>query len=157
MEENSALDLAIDACADRLAFLNENFSALATDNTRRGVELWRQYRTRSPIRPSTGDEDAIGGKEEVDLKPIIIELLTNNSFEDVQDILVGEYSTEMSLPDMVQLIGKQEYLIALKRELGELLRNAVSFEQVATLWNDLERPALGNTTWNAGSISLLAN
>lgn len=152
MEESSALDLAVDACADRLAFLNEAYSALATDNTRRGVELWRQYRARPRLQAAPAPE-----KNDVDLRPIIIDLLRQHSFEEVQELLVNNYTTLMPLPEMVQLIGRQEYLITLKRELKELVKNAVSFEQVATLWNDLKRPALGNTTWNSGSISLLAN
>ena len=156
MEDDSDLELAIDACADRLAFLNEAFSTLATETSLSGVELWRQCRTRRPIQ-APQEEESKSKQPAIDLQSIAIELLKQNTLEDVLDLLADDHNTEMSLTELVHLIGNQQYLIALKRDLNELLKNAISFEQIATLWNDLERPALGGPTWNSRTISLLAS
>lgn len=151
------MELAIDACADRLDFLNQTFSTLATPTTLRGVELWRQYRTRPPVAQSEALPQTEEQQSAVDLKSIAIELLKKHSLEDVLDLLATDYSCEMTLPELIHLIGRQQYLIALKRELKELMKNAISFEQVATLWNDLGRPSFGSPTWTSRAISLLAN
>jgi hypothetical protein len=157
MEHSSELELAIDACADRLDFLNQTFSSLATPTTLRGVELWRQCRIKSPVTQSEALLQTEEQQPAVDLKSIAIGLLTKHSLEDVLDLLAANYSSEMTLPELIHLIGRQQYLIALKRELNELLKNAISFEQIATLWNDLGRPSFGSPTWTSRAISLLAS
>lgn len=155
MENYSDLVLAMDACADRLEFLNKIFPDLATPNTMDGVVHWRQCRIPTPDQDfdqNTQHE----AQASIDIRSAAVGLLQQNSLEDVLGLLSENHGIELSLPKLIQLIGRKEYLAALKREFNELLKNAISFEQIAVLWNELERPAFGGPSWNSRSISMLA-
>ncbi|MCB1829695.1 MAG: hypothetical protein H6964_14565 [Chromatiaceae bacterium] len=155
MENCYELVSAMDACADRLDVLNGLFPELATPNTLAGVIQWRQRRL------AMADQNFLdNAKREpqagIDVRSVAVNLLRQNSLEDVLDLLAEQHSVALSLHELVQIIGKKEYLVVLRREFNELLKNAISFEQIATLWNDLERPAFGGPNWNSRSISMLA-
>jgi hypothetical protein len=151
MDIHSKLVSAVDACADRLEYLNNTFPKLATPTTKDGVEYWRQRRIQ------TAEQDSADkAKTGIDLRSVAFDLLQQHSLEDVLDLLLEKHRVELSLPELVQLIGEQDYLVVLRREFNELLTNAISFEQIATLWNDLDRPALGGPVWTSESISTLA-
>ena len=155
MENCYELVSAMDACADRLDVLNGLFPELATPNTLAGVIQWRQRRL------AMADQNFLdNAKREpqagIDVRSVAVNLLRQNSLEDVLDLLAEQHSVALSLQELVQIIGKKEYLVVLRREFNELLKNAISFEQIATLWNDLERPAFGGPNWNSRSISMLA-
>ncbi|MCB1752225.1 MAG: hypothetical protein KDI74_10940 [Gammaproteobacteria bacterium] len=155
MENQSELVLAMDACADRLEYLNQCFPGLASPTTLEGVVQWRQRRSQNPIQDS--DENSQKTKQpDIDIAAVAVGLLQQHSLEDVLELLLENHGVELSLPELIQLIGKQEYLGALKRDVSELLKNAVSFEQIATLWNDIDRPAFGGPVWTSRSISMLA-
>ena len=156
MENYAEMVLAMDACADRLEYLNNLFPDLATPTTTEGVIHWRQYRSRLPNLDIAGELPR-ETQHAIDLRSIAIGLLQQHSLEDVLEMLKEEQAVELTLPELVQLIGRKDYLTVLKREFRELLKNAISFEQIAALWNDLERPAFGGATWNSRSVSMLAN
>jgi hypothetical protein len=152
MEALSRLMAAIDACASQLEHLNNQFPHLATTSTLQGVESWRGRRMVNQIDPPPKP-----APEPLDIRTIAIGLVTAHSLEDALDLLLEKHDIDLSLPEFVHLIGRKSYTAALRRDLQELLKNAISYEQIANLWNDLERPALGNDIWNSRSISLLDN
>lgn len=154
MERNSELEQAMDACAERLEFLNRTFPLLATKTTLDGVLRWRNWRIQD-FDHDSGGLTPPEQKTQIDVGAIAGNLLQQCSLEDVLELLLSNYSVELSISQLIDLIGKQEYLASLKRDVKELLRNAVSFEQIAALWNDLERPAFNGPVWNGRSISML--
>jgi hypothetical protein len=155
MENHYELVSAMDACADRLEYLNQLFPKLATPTTMDGVMHWRQSRIQLPDHDS-GDSAEYEKQPRVDIREVAISLLQQYSLEDVLELLMENHRVGVSLPELIQLIGKQQYLGVLKRDVSELLKNAISLEQIATLWNDLERPAFGGPAWNSRSISMLS-
>ncbi|MCB1760705.1 MAG: hypothetical protein KDI68_13095 [Gammaproteobacteria bacterium] len=155
METISRLMAAIDACASQLERLNNQFPHLATTSTLQGVESWRGRRV---VKPTPVEEPPQkSASEPLDIRALAIGLVADHSLEDALDMLLEQHDIDLSMRELVHLIGRKSYSATLKRDLRELLKNAISYEQIANLWNDLERPALGNDTWNSRSISLLDN
>ena len=155
MEYNAELELAMDACADRLEFLNATFPLLATAKTMDGVLRWRKCRVQDPVPEAPTDILPQQESANSDIGAVAIGLLQQHSFEDVLELLQGRHNVKLSLPQLINLIGKHKYLSFLKRDVTELLKNAISYEQIAFLWNDLERPALSGPVWSSRSISML--
>ena len=148
------LEKSVDDCAECLERLNKQFPHLASENSTSGVEHWRQRRIRSNIHdmseaPAEPVMPADGGKA------LALELLQSHGLEDVLDILRDEHRIDLTLPQLIHLVGKQAYRGSLGRDAQELMRNAISYEQIASLWNELDRPALGSARWNARSVSML--
>ena len=154
MEQIESLLSSVDACAERLEELNRRFPNLAGETSRRGVEHWRQRKIKARIhQPREPEPNSDLSADQ--LKALATRLLQSNGLEDVLDILLEEHKIDLTLPQLIHLIGKQSYLNALRKDAGELLQNAISYDQIAGLWNDLDRPALGGPTWNARRVSML--
>ena len=149
-----SLSEEMDACARRLDDLNVRFPNLASDVSKDGVAQWRarqiwikdQKKTRSAVQQQP---------QAIDVKQLAIGLLADHGLEDVVDILLSKHRIELTSAQLVDLIGYEHYAPALRRDLGLLRENAVSYEQVAKLWTDLGRPALGGAEWNAKGVSAL--
>jgi hypothetical protein len=157
---------ALDACADHLEKLNAKFPKLACDVTHEGVENWRKRQVHfsinyeekdhgAPIELGAGDVIETEAETE-DLGELARELLEANNVDDVVDVLTQDYDPDMSVSKLIELVGNGSYVAALKREVSFLEENAVTFEQIAELWNQLDRPALGGDKWTARSVSILA-
>jgi len=154
MKQYLGLVNAVDACAERLHLLNEQYPELASSASIGGVMHWRKRRIQHRLRKPEPAAEVSGGP---DIKAVALGLLKRNGLEDVLDILLEKHSIDLSLPKLIHLIGKEAYIASLKREAGQLLQNAISYEQIANLWNDLDRPALGSASWNSRTISVLAS
>ncbi|MCW8945017.1 MAG: hypothetical protein OQL27_09615 [Sedimenticola sp.] len=154
MDKMRKLLESVDACADRLDALNTRFSNLATDATRESVEAWRKAKDQVVFDQT---EEKKEPKEGPDVKTIAVELLEKqgHGLEDVIDILMSDHQIEMTIESLAQTIGKQAYIAALRKDASDLLGNAISYAQIANLWNDLDRPAFGGETWTARSVSIL--
>ncbi|PLY15009.1 MAG: hypothetical protein C0631_07710 [Sedimenticola sp.] len=158
----------IDACADRLDQLNAKFPNLTRDDLRESVEYWRKNRPVGSIEIIAPQPRARSEVELVARVPeseaednrdricrIAIELLQSNGLEDTLDILDSEYKVELTIKNLIVLVGKQVYVKALRRDALLLKENAISFDQIADLWNDLDRPAFGGASWTSRSVSTL--
>ncbi len=155
MKQNVGLVHAVDACAERLDQLNERYPELSSSTSIDGVMHWRKRRVQHRLRKrQTAPAEVPGGP---DVRAIALGLLKRNGLEDVLDILLERHQVDLSLPKLIHLIGKEAYIASLKREAARLLENAISYEQIAGLWNDLDRPALGSASWSARNISVLAS
>jgi hypothetical protein len=145
---------SVDACAERLEQLNNRFAHLATESTHESVETWKKVKDR--IQFDYGDEKKVYASGP-DVQAMAIELLEKqgHNLEDVIDILVTEHDIEINIEGLAQTIGRTAYIAALRRDAAELLKNAISYSQIANLWNDLDRPAFGGENWTARSVAIL--
>ncbi|MCP3662648.1 MAG: hypothetical protein GY696_09165 [Gammaproteobacteria bacterium] len=154
MEEKRKLIKAANRIANRLEIFNKRFPSLATEVTQASLEEWQniQHQYGSvEMEKSSAEEEVVQEK----LRALAIELLESHGLEDVQDMLLSEYQMEIETKDLVELVGNDSYMKMLRRDASQLLANAISYDQVATLWNDLNRPSLGADHWNAQSVSIL--
>lgn len=145
---------AVDACADQLDRLNNQFPHLAKKSTRESVSHWRNRKIQIRLH-QTHDESAVTGNPTEDVKKLAMNLLETNGLEETLDILFATHQLDITLPKLIHLIGKGEYIVALRKDAGLLLENAISYDQIAQLWNDLDRPAMGGPNWNGRSVSIL--
>lgn len=154
MDKMRKLFESVDACADRLDQLNNRFAHLATESTHESVETWRRVKDR--ILFDYGDEKK-AHESGPDIKAIAIELLEKqgHSLEDVLDTLKTDHGMEIDIAGLAQVIGRTVYISALRKDAADLLNNAISFSQIASLWNDLDRPAFGGENWTARNVSIL--
>ena len=159
MEQRDRLRQALDACAERLESLNRSYPDLASPVSEGAVEQWHQTKVSLGLNPGTpGEPESQEANSEgsfSEARKLAIELLESNGLEEVQDILDTEHALTLSMPRLVQLIGNTAYRGALKQDGELMLHNAITYEQIANLWNDLERPAFGAPDWNARSVSVL--
>jgi len=144
----------IDACADQLEHLNLTYPKLASDDTHDAVHNWRKR--RGEIRLQVKEMQKGHGVEIVqNLEQVCVELLKNNSLEDVLDILLEKYGIDISVRKLIKTVGKGAYISALRKEVGFLQQNGIALEQIADLWNELDRPGPGTEPWTESSVSLL--
>ena len=154
MEKMHKLFEAVDACADQLDRLNNQFPNLAGKSTRESVSHWRNRKIQVRLHQTNGDKGAKDNRID-DAKKLAMKLLENNGLEDTLDILLAKHQMDLTFPKLIHLIGKGEYIAALRKDAGMLLDNAISYGQIAQLWNDLDRPAMGGPKWNERSVSIL--
>lgn len=149
--------------ADRLDRLNELFPELATPVSRAGVQSWQRTKTQVESQEDNAERSESTDlvtpgealEEQVDIKSLCLELLRDNQIEDVLDLVLQKQGVDLSMLDLVELIGKEAYILILKRDVLQLSKNSISYEQIASLWNELGRPALAGPTWNGRSVSVL--
>ncbi|HHH39097.1 MAG TPA: hypothetical protein ENK50_05935 [Sedimenticola sp.] len=151
MDPDAPLHRALNDCAVRLDELNTDYPHLATETSLSGVALWQAMLRAGPGELLRGEPvDELGQTRELALG-----LMRHNGLEEVLEILLDEHRIDLSMDDLVLLIGTSAYVEALRSDGRKLVANAISYEQIATLWNDLERPALSGSRWNAKSVSSL--
>lgn len=153
MESMQKLFESVEACAERLDQLNKRYAHLATEATQESVKVWKVVKEQ--ILAEQAEE--LPRQQGPELKSLAIELLEKqgHKLEDAIDILAAEHGITVDLVGLIQGIGKTAYIAALRREAVELQENAISFPQIASLWNDLGRPAIGGETWSARTVSIL--
>jgi hypothetical protein len=152
MDQEARLYQALEACATRLDELNCTYPQLASDQSRDGVALWRE-RTAAGAATATEMPLEEPADEMRQTRELALSLLKNNGLEDVLEILLNGHRIDLSLDDLILLVGTSVYVEALKTDARKLVVNAISYQQIASLWNDLDRPALSGSKWNAKSVS----
>lgn len=94
-------------------------------------------------------------KRSEDLVDTVRALLLNHTPEDALDILARDHNADLDLNALVHLAGSEAYLQCLSNEVTTFRQNAISFEQIAELWNDAKRPAPGKPFWDKFSVEQL--
>ena len=155
MEAMKKLYEAVEACADKLEQLNTSFPNLATDYTKESIENWKRSKDRVVFDQAAPEPEPEPEKDGMDVKVLAIELLGENELEDVLEILSDEYKIDLDMVEFVNVIGNELYLDALRRDARTLVANSISASQIASLWNDLERPCMGAPRWEANGVSIL--
>ena len=135
--------------ADLLERLNREFPELATEFSRGVIPRVRaRLKTALEALPEKMDHDA-------DLAAFVQEQLKVCSPEEVADKLQEEFGVECDLPGLIYIGGPDAYLESMKREALLYKQNAISPDQTAELWNDLDRPAPGKPHWNGKDVQEL--
>jgi len=97
-------------------------------------------------------------KKTEDLVDAARALLMAHAPEDVIDILQREHNVECDINGLIHLAGPDAYLQSLANEADTLRNNAISYDQIAELWNDARRPVPGKPFWDKYSVrDLLEN
>jgi hypothetical protein len=138
----------VNVAVDAVNRFNEQFPGLASEATRSVVPLVRQRLKEIELRMPRKDVMA-------DLAAMAADLLCALPPEDVVDTLRDQHGVEISLTQLIQLVGDRAYRGSLAREAREFEMNRVSPDQTAHLWNDAGRPAPGGGLWTARKISEL--
>jgi hypothetical protein len=158
---------ALEESADQLDRLNQTYPNLASEFTRDAVEEFRRLpiilhqthkkepHSTSSTKQEFAEETDNTNKDDQKLIETAQELLAIHSFDDVLDILQTEHGVTLNLAQLVNLVGNNIYLVALRREAHEFQANAISIPQIAQLWSDLERPPIGDSAWTATSVSMI--
>lgn len=158
---------ALEEGADQLDRLNQTYPNLASEFTRDTVEEFRRLpitlqqthdketHSTSSTKQEFTEEETHSNEGDQKLIETAQELLAIHSFDDVLDILQTEHGVTLNLAQLVNLVGNNIYLVALRREAHEFQSNAISIPQIAQLWSDLERPPIGDSTWTASSVSMI--
>lgn len=144
---------ALNEGADQLDSLNKQFPELASDFTIETVEEFRHHAIE--LAQDCSEPEKHLAAEDNKLVDTIRELLAIHSFEDVLDILETEHGTTLDMVQLVNIIGNNAYITALRLEAHKFQSNAISLKQIAQLWKDFGRPPLGDTSWTAKNVSLL--
>lgn len=159
MEQRDRLHQALDACAERLESLNQSFPDLASSVSEDAVKQWN--RTKISLGMNLEPSDDSDSREENsedsfhEARLLAIELLESNGLEEALDILRTEHALTLDMKQLVHLIGDTAYRGALQKDGKQMLENAITYEQIANLWNDLERPAIEAANWNPLNVSVL--
>jgi hypothetical protein len=152
---NEKLIKAFEDCADQLEHLNGIYPKLASDVSHEGVQYWRKRKgeihlVMQEIKKRQGVEVV------VNLRQVASDLLVSHSIEEVLDMMLQDHGVELTVTKLVKMVGKQTYLSALRKEVGFLHKNGISNEQIAELWNELERPGPGGEPWSKATVTLIA-
>lgn len=91
------------------------------------------------------------------LARLAAELLKTHQMEDVLQQLSEEFSVSIDYIQLIDLIGKDAYMISLSSEIALLEENSISREQIAELWNNLGKPVLGGVRWTESDVSSLVH
>ncbi len=146
----SKLEIATQAL-EVLSRYNRELTPLATDLTRK---------TEAEVRKRLGEIEILlpkAPKRSDDLVDKARALLLLHAPEDVVEMLEQQHHIECDLDGLIHLAGAEAYLQALTNEAEDCRRNAISYEQIAQLWNDAKRPAPGKPFWDRISVERLLN
>ncbi len=153
--KNEELIKAFEACADQLERLNMNYPNLANEVSHEGVQSWRKR--KGEIRLVLKEQRKGEGVEMVaNLSTLAADMLVSHSIEEVLDLLLKNHGVDLDVKKLVKMVGKQPYLGALKKEAEFLHTNGISNQQIAELWNELERPGPSGDPWSTTTVTLIA-
>ena len=132
--------------ADVIDSFNQKFPHLASEFTEETVRK---------VRKRLGDIELVMPKKAEkpdDHADEAARLLQEMPPEDVLDHLAREFNQEMSLEQLISLVGEAEYKGSLCREAAEYEQNRILPEQTAQIWNEMHRPVPGGGLWNAFKV-----
>jgi hypothetical protein len=127
---------------DVLTRFNQGRASLATDLTRD---------TEGEVRRRLGSLEILmpeAPSRELDLEDRVRALLLTHSPDRVLDILKREHKVDCDYNGLIHLAGSETYLKSLAIEAHEFQDNRISDQQIADLWNEAKRPALGKPFWD---------
>lgn len=136
--------------ADLLESLNDKYPQLASEFTCSITPIIRER-----ISNSIGDAK-MPPKADVDLVEFLVEKLEQG--EEPQTIIEQahkEKGVEISLEDLVYLVGDKTYSDAMTRQAKVFADNQISPDQTAELWNQAQLPAPGKELWSKSDVEQL--
>jgi hypothetical protein len=152
VEESDFIETAREAIA-QLKQLSCDFPHLSTPHVKLAIETWNDEMFQK------GEiiwlEKQRKREERSAIESRSAQLIEDHLTDDVLDMLMQEFETEIDYHGLMDLCGRDKYIAALRREAIELKDNCVSPEQTAELWNSVDKPAVGGDRWNAKAVSVL--
>ncbi|MCB1874548.1 MAG: hypothetical protein KDH88_01080 [Chromatiales bacterium] len=173
------------AAIELLERLNADFPQLASKQSRQCVVDWKRLMTKTAppppqpqtaIRPTERESDTRRvataatpldreipvsqgtADERAELAEFALTALQSSPVEDVMSALTRRTGSDWDYLSLIELTGKEAYMQSLRKEAGELLANAISPRQIADLWGELGRPAIGGLSWGEHNVrGLLGN
>ena len=154
---------------DFLDDLNRQYPNLASGDSKEAVEKWRRHtfpdgttdakdsaRNRGvELNPDSAESQNSASDELI--KEAACDLLKEHDLEDVLDILASEHNVVMDAHQLVGLVGQKAYVETLQREARVFKSNSITYDQAASLWNSLNRPALGDEKWTGRAVSMISD
>lgn len=155
MKMTNGLLEAIDACATKLEELIHLFPSLASSAMAESLSAWHREKIQLRLQ-QMGEGGDSGVKAAQNISQLALELLSENGLEETLELLLTRYKIEITPQKLVHLIGRDVYIGVLRNDARLLAGNAISYEQIAALWNGLGRPPLGgHPRWSGRSVSIL--
>jgi hypothetical protein len=146
------LDAAREA-VDQLTKLSKAYPHLITAPVKHALETWDEGLFRRGELIWEEYQRVKAEKTAVELR--ITELIETHHVDDTIDIITSEFGKDINYYDLIDVVGKDRYIAALRREAVELQVNCVSPEQTADLWNSSGKPTVGGDRWNETAVSVL--
>ncbi|MES9858261.1 MAG: hypothetical protein ABW166_16920 [Sedimenticola sp.] len=148
---------ALEAGAAQLERLLRQYPYLSTSAIVENLSSWHKHKIAISFK-KMGDGGDTGVHRAQNIRELAIDLLGKSGLEDTQDILLSKHNVEMSMPKLAHIVGRDVYISELRKDALKLLANKISYEQIATLWNELGRPALGgHPKWSGRNVSILVD
>jgi hypothetical protein len=137
---------ALNTGAEILQRLNQKYPHLASEFTHEIVPIVRKRITEclGDIKPPPKKDD--------DLVGYLLEKMSTDCPLDIIDSAQRDKGIELSLEDLVYLVGEKSYMQAMNRQAWEFYENKILPEQVADLWNQAHMPAPGKAHWTKRDI-----
>lgn len=133
---------ALNTGAEVLEQLNQKYPHLASDFT---CEITSIVRDR--IKDCIGDAK-IPAKADIKLVEFLVEKLEADIDPlDIVDITKREKDVDITLEDLVYIVGEKTYMEAMLRQAKMFHENKILPEQIAELWNQASLPAPGKQHW----------
>lgn len=152
MDHTRFLQVAEEAY-EHLERLKDLYPHLVSSHVESAMNNWRQrISSGMDVRAVAAD---IKQAEDEALAKAASELMQTHQLEDVLQLLSESFSFEVDYARLLGLVDQRLYVDALRRDINELLRNSVSLEQAAQLWNSMGRPSLGGEQWSEESVSAI--
>lgn len=135
--------------ADLLEKLNEKYPQLASEFTHEVIPIVRQRITETiaDVRPPP--------KADVGLLEFLLDKLATEDPLEVVDMAKQEKGVEISLEDLVYLVGEKTYMDAMTKQASLYFDNKIAPDQIATLWNQAALPAPGKQHWIEADVKLM--
>ncbi len=131
---------------------NRKRTGLATELTQKTEEDVRRRLAKIEVLGPTPPKKA------PDLTDKVRALLLQHTPEEVISILDSEHKVDCDIHGLIHLAGTDAYFASLGNEVQVYSQNAITYEQVADLWNEAKRPSPGRPFWDASSVkSLIQN
>jgi hypothetical protein len=151
-DDGEFFDVAREAVS-QLKKLTKDFPHLATQSVRHAIETWNEdLLKRGEL---IWEEHKRIKAEQTALEERAIALIDTNHIDDTMEILESEFGKAIDFHELIEIVGNDRYIAALRREAIELQMNSVSPEQTADLWNSVGKPPIGGERWTKTGVSVL--
>jgi hypothetical protein len=142
-----------DEAMTHLKRLSKDYPKLVSPSVKQAIENWgKDGYAKGSIELVAPDSPKA---KENPVATAALLLIQEHQVEDVIDMLNREFPGHVDYDDLIDMVGKDSYLEALKREVMDMRVNFISNDQVADLWNSMERPAMGGQRWTAEMVGEL--
>jgi hypothetical protein len=153
MDEQSEFIKIAREAVDQLKRISRDFPQLASKQVRVAVETWDEdmFKKGELVWLQREHKRLLRSAMEARAE----ELVETALLDDALEMMNEEFDREMGFDALIDLVGRDRYTKALRREAVEFKENFISPEQIAELWNGSGKPSLGDGRWTATAVKVL--